>query len=107
MQTDAAAVLTDMGFTSSQVTTIQADQQALATAIAANSSDTTTSTSSSTTQSTLQSVSAYLAGLPGISSFGMGGGVAIRGLGPGGGPGYGGGFGSGGGPRGGFMMWRE
>ena len=110
VETDAAAVLTSMGFTSSQVSTIQADQQALATAIAANtstaaststsgSSTTSTSTSSSTTQATLQSVSAYLVGLPGISSFGMGGGFAIRGFGGGGG------FGYGGGPGGGFM-WR-
>ena len=39
----------------------------------------------SATQSTLQSVSAYLTGIPGISAIGMGGGVATRGGGPGGG----------------------
>jgi antitoxin component of RelBE/YafQ-DinJ toxin-antitoxin module len=103
VQTDAAAVLTSMGLTSAQVSQIQADQQALAAAMAADPNQpTTTSSSSSATQSTLQSVSEYLVGLPGVSSFGMGG-IAIRGFG-GGGMG-GGGFG-GGGQRGGFMSWR-
>ncbi len=109
VETDAAAALTSEGFTSTQVSQIQADQQALATAIAAdpNAPEMTTSSTSSATMSTLQSVSAYLVGLPGISSFGPGGGVAIRGFGPGGmgggGFGQGGGFG---GPGGGPMMWR-
>ncbi len=109
VQTDSAAVLTSMGLTSTQVSQIQADQQALAAAIAAdpNAPTMTTGGTSSATLSTLQSVSAYLAGLPGISSFGAGGGVAIRGFGPGGmgrgGFGQGGGFGPGGGSS---MMWR-
>jgi hypothetical protein len=108
VQTDSAAVLTAEGFTSTQVSQIQADQQALATAIAASPMPTmTTGGTSSATLSTLQSVSAYLVGLPGISSFGPGGGVAIRGFGGrgmgGGGFGPGGGFG---GPGGGPMMWR-
>ncbi len=107
VQTDAAAVLTAEGFTSTQVSQIQADQQALQTAIAASPAPTTTTGgTSSATLSTLQSVSAYLVGLPGISSFGPGGGVAIRGFGGGGmgrgGFGQAGGFGPGGGP----MMWR-
>jgi hypothetical protein len=108
VETDAAAALTSEGFTSTQVSQIQADQQALATAIAASPMPTTTTGgTSSATMSTLQSVSAYLVGLPGISSFGAGGGVAIRGFGSrgmgGGGFGQGGGFG---GPGGGPMMWR-
>jgi antitoxin component of RelBE/YafQ-DinJ toxin-antitoxin module len=100
VQTDAAAVLTSMGLTSSQVSQIQTDGQALAAAIAADPNAPTVTSGSSATQSTLQSVSAYLVGLPGISSFGMGG-VSVRAFGPGG---MGrGGFGPGGGP---FMMWR-
>lgn len=108
VQTDSAAVLTSMGLTSPQVAQIQADQQALAAAIAADPNQpTATSSGSSANLSTLESVSAYLVGLPGISSFGMGG-VAIRDSGGGGmgGRGFGGGFGGGGGPRGGFMMMR-
>ena len=103
VETDAGAVLTSMGLTASQVSQIQSDQQALAAAIAAdpNAPTMTTGGTSSATLSTLQSVSAYLVGLPGISSFGPGGGVAIRGFGPGGmgrgGFGQGGGFGPGGG----------
>ncbi len=109
VQTDAAAVLTSMGLTSTQVSQIQSDQQALAAAIAAdpNAPTMTTGGTSSATLSTLQSVSAYLVGLPGISSFGPGGGIAIRGFGAGGmgrgGFGQGGGFGPGGGSA---MMWR-
>ncbi len=101
VQTDAAAVLSSMGLTSAQITQIQADQQAVETAIQANSSSSTTTTSS-TTESTLQSVAAYVVGLPGVGAVGMRGlgGFSSGGFGPGG---FGGG---GGGPRGGFMMWR-
>ena len=98
VQTDAAAVLSSMGLTAAQVTQIQSDQQALAAAIAADpnhpAASSTSTSSSSTTQATLQSVSEYLVGLPGVSTIGM------RGL-PGGF-----GMGGGGGPRGGFMNWR-
>ena len=110
IQADTAAVLSSMGLTGTQITQIQTDQQAVQTAVEANlpSSTTTTppasspSTSTSSTatigevESTLQSVGAYLIGIPGVSSIGM------RGMG---GPGFGGGFGAGGfgrGPRGGF-----
>ena len=99
VQTDAAAVLTSMGLTSTQISQIQADQQALASAIASDPNRPAVATGSSASLVTLQSVSAYLVGLPGVSSFGMGGGVWIRGFGPGGG------FG-GGGPHGGFTDWR-
>ena len=103
VQTDAAAVLSSMGLTAAQVSQIQADQQAVQAAMTANSSSSTTTTSSSTaspgsiaaTQATLQSVSAYLIGIPGVSTFvtrGMGaGGVAIA-LGGSSGGRYGGGF---------------
>ena len=93
VQADAAAVLTSMGLTSAQVTQVQTDQQALASAIAADPNRPAATSGSSTSVDTLQSVSAYLAGLPGLSGPGMGGG-SIRGFGPGGGP------------RGGFMGWR-
>ncbi len=120
VQTDAAAVLSSMGLTSAQITQIQTDQQAVQTAMQASSSSsaTTTASSSSTsstsstptiaeTESTLQSVSAYLVGLPGVSSAGIrdmnaggfGGGFG-GGMGSGMGGGMGGGFGMG--PRGGF-----
>ena len=56
-------------------------------------SSSTSTSSSPTTQSTLQSVSEYLVGVPGVSTFGM------RSL-----PGFG--MGPGGGPRGGLMNWR-
>ena len=82
VQTDAAAVLTSMGLTSAQVSQIQTDQQALATAIAADPNQPAMTSGSSASLDTLQSVSAYLVGLPGVSSFGMGG-VSIRGFGPG------------------------
>jgi len=93
VQSDTAAVLSSMGLTSAQVSQIQTDQAAVETAIQANSSSGTSTTTSSTTESTLQSVAAYLVGVPGLSGFGM--------RGPGGfgmGPGWG--------PRGGFMMGR-
>ena len=64
VQTDAAAVLTSMGLTSSQVSQIQADQQALAHGDRGRPECSRTVTSgSSATQSTLQSVSAYLIGI--------------------------------------------
>ena len=119
VQTDAAAVLSSMGLTAAQVTQIQTDQQAVQTAVEANSSSSTPSTSSTSsastsstsstttiaaTESTLQSVSAYLIGIPGVSTA-----VGIRGMGAGGfgggrGRGFGGGFGGGigAGLRGGF-----
>jgi len=93
VQTDAAAVLSSMGLTSAQVTQIQSDQGAVETAIQANSNSGTSATTGSTTESTLQSVAGYLAGLPGVSGFGM--------RGPGGF-----GMGSGWGPRGGSMWGR-
>ena len=100
VQTDAAAVLSSMGLTAAQVTQIQTDQQAVQTAMMANTPDSTSSASTgSTTGSTLQSVNAYLIGLPGFSTAGM------RGLGRGGfGGGFGGGFPGdfGARPRGGF-----
>jgi len=79
VQTDTAAVLSSMGLTSAQVSQIQSDQEALETAILANSSSGTSTTTSSTTESTLQSVSAYLVGLPGVGMR-----VAIGGIGSGG-----------------------
>jgi antitoxin component of RelBE/YafQ-DinJ toxin-antitoxin module len=94
VQTDATAVLTSMGLTAAQVSQVQADQQALASAIASDPNRPSMTSGSSASMDTLQSVSAYLVGLPGVSSFGMGGG-SLRGFGPGGG-----------GPRGGFMGWR-
>ena len=124
VQTDTAAVLSSMGLTATQITQIQTDQQAVQTAMEANlpssttttptpttSSTSTSSTSSTATiaevESTMQSVSAYLIGIPGVSSIGMpvmGGGGSGGGIGGGfggfGGGGFGGGFGSG--PRGGF-----
>jgi hypothetical protein len=106
VQTDAAAVLSSMGLTTAQISTIQADQQAVETALqsaqtsnptTASSTSTSTSTTS-TTQSTLQSVSAYLVGLPGQSMMGFGG------HGGGGfGPGSRGGFGFN--PGGPMNMW--
>jgi hypothetical protein len=93
VQTDTAAVLTSMGLTSAQVSQVQADQQALASAIASDPNRPVVTSGSSSSQDTLQSVSEYLVGLPGVSSFGMGG-MSIRGFSPGGGP------------RGGFMAWR-
>jgi antitoxin component of RelBE/YafQ-DinJ toxin-antitoxin module len=103
VQTDAAAVLTSMGLTSAQVSQIQADQGAVASAMASDPNRPTTTSSSSATMTTLQSVSEYLVGLPGVGMDGFGG----RGMRSGGGfgPGGGGGFGSGGGQRGGFMGW--
>ncbi len=70
VQTDAAAVLASMGLTQTQISQIQADQQAVQSASQA-SSTASTSTSSSTTSTTLQSVSPYLVGIPGVSGFGM------------------------------------
>lgn len=103
VQTDAAAVLSSMGLTAAQITQVQKDQLAVQAAMQANSSSTTSSTSSTSsptaTESVLQSVSAYLIGIPGVSAFGM------RGIGGGGmGGGFGGGMGGGfeGGMRGGF-----
>jgi hypothetical protein len=93
VQTDAAAVLTSMGLTSGQVSQVQADQQAVASAIAGDPNRPAVTAGNAANLGTLQSVSAYLVGLPGISSFGMGG-VSIRGFGPGGGR------------RGGFVVWR-
>ncbi len=112
VQTDTAAVLTSMGLTATQVAQIQSDQAAVQTAIQANAPSSTSSTASTSTsstasiaaaQATLQSVSAYLIGLPGVSAEGMrsggfGGGFGGRGFGGGG---FGGG-GFGGGPGGGF-----
>ena len=81
VQTDTAAVLSSMGLTAAQITQIQTDQQAVQTAMQANSSSsrrrstsTSTSSTSSTatiaaTESTLQSVSAYLIGIPGVSCY--------------------------------------
>jgi hypothetical protein len=87
VQSDTAAVLASMGLSQTQIAQIQSDQAAVRTAIQANSSS-SSSTSTSTTQSTLQSVSEYLVGIPGLSV------IAMRGYGgPGGyrGPGgYGG-----------------
>jgi len=110
VQTDTAAVLSSMGLTSAQITQIQTDQAALAAAIQA-SLNTATTTTSSTTASTLQSVSAYLVGLPGVGMRVAIGGIRTGGSFPGGmwegpmfvtrGPG---GFGMGSGP--GFMMGR-
>jgi hypothetical protein len=114
VQTDTAAVLSSMGLTATQITQIQADQQAVQTAMQANSGSSTTSTTTSTAapastatiaevESTLQSVSVYLIGIPGVSSIGMQG---MGGGGFGGGGFGGGGFGGGGfggfaaGPRG-------
>jgi len=114
VQADTAAVLTSMGLTSAQITQIQSDQAAVAAAIQA-SANTATTTTSSTTASTLQSVSAYVVGLPGIGMRvaigGMGSGGSFPG-GPSGGPMFvtrgpgGSGMGWGSGPRGGFMMGR-
>jgi hypothetical protein len=70
VQTDAAAVLSSMGLTQTQISQIQSDQQAVESAKEANSSS-STSTTSATTSSTLQSVSPYLVGIPGLSGFGM------------------------------------
>jgi hypothetical protein len=76
-QTDPAAVLASIGLSRTQIAQIQVDQSALATAIAANSasSTSTSSTWSATSiaaiESTLQSVSAHLVGVPGISVVGM------------------------------------
>jgi hypothetical protein len=114
VQTDTAAVLASMGLTATQITQIQTDQQAVQTAIEANlpSSVTTTPTASSTSstsstatiaevESTLQSVSAYLIGIPGVSAIGMRG-MGGAGFGGGGFGGSGGGFGEGFGRGGGF-----
>ncbi len=80
VQTDAAAVLSSMGLTQTQISQIQSDQQAVQSAKEANSS-TSTSTSSSTTASTSESVSPYLVGIPGVSGFGMRGfGGGLRGM---------------------------
>ena len=86
VQTDAAAVLSSMGLTSAQVSQIQADQQAVAAAIAAdpNQPTMTTGETSSATLSTLQSVSAVPCGVAGRLELRHGGGVAIRGFGAGG-----------------------
>ncbi len=70
VQTDAASVLSSMGLTQAQILQIQSDQQAVQSASQANS-NASTLTSSSTTSSTLQSVSAYLVDIPGVSGFGM------------------------------------
>jgi hypothetical protein len=126
VQTDTAAVLTSMGLTAAQVNQIQADQQAVQSAMQANSSSSTSSSTSSAsstsstsstasiaaTEATLQSVSAYLIGIPGVSAIGIRG-MDSGGFGGGGGgfgqSGFGGGFSRGGfgggfgaGPRGGF-----
>jgi hypothetical protein len=104
VQTDAAAVLASMGLTPTQISQIQADQTAVQTAMANSSSSASpsTSTSTSTTESTLQSVTGYLIGIPGLQSGGMRG---FGGFGDHAGPGGFGGFGGSGfgaGPRGGF-----
>ena len=111
VQTDTAGVLSSMGLTATQITQIQTDQQAVESDIAANSSSSTSSTPSpgsiAATEATMQSVSAYLIGVPGVSSVGMrgmamggfGGGFA-GGFAGGGGRGFGGGVGPG--WRGGF-----
>jgi len=70
VQTDAAAVLSSMGLTQTQISQIQSDQRAAQSAGQANSGA-STSTSSSTTSSTLQSASPYLVGIPDVSGFGM------------------------------------
>jgi antitoxin component of RelBE/YafQ-DinJ toxin-antitoxin module len=103
VQTDATAVLSSMGLTTTQISAIQADQQAVATALQSamtSNSTTTSSSSSSTTQSTLQSVSQYLVGLPGLSMMGFGGqnGMSSGWSGPRGGFGFN--------PGGPMMMWR-
>jgi hypothetical protein len=122
VQTDTAAVLSSMGLTATQISQIQADQQAVQTAIEANSTNSSPSTTTASTastssssstatiaevQSTLQAVSGYLIGIPGVSTIGMpgmGGGNFSDGFGGGFGGGGGGGFGGGfaRGPRGGF-----
>ncbi len=101
VQTDAAAVLSSMGLTSTQITQIQSDQAAVTTAMQASSSSTsTTQTSSSPTsttssasssptsiasvEATMQSVQSYLVGLPGLEGPGMMrfGGSGMSGSGP-------------------------
>jgi antitoxin component of RelBE/YafQ-DinJ toxin-antitoxin module len=80
VQTDAAAVLSSMGLTQAQITQIQSDQQALETAVQSNSKTSTASTTSSTTASTMQSVAAYLVGIPDLGMRGLAGrGMGIRG----------------------------
>ncbi len=99
VQTDTAAVLSSMGLTQTQITQIQTDQPAVETAIQANLPTSTTTTTSTSTaaagsiaavQSTLQSVSEYLVGLPGLSVIGA------RGMSVGVSTGMRGGFGGGG-----------
>jgi hypothetical protein len=88
VQADTAAVLSSMGLTSTQISQIQSDQEAVETAVQENSGTATVSPGQTTTGSTLQSVAGYLVGLPGDSGirpvgnggFGMGG---MRGFGMG------------------------
>jgi hypothetical protein len=93
VQTDAPAVLTSMGLTTAQLTQIQSDQAAVAAAIQSSSSSATSTITSSATESTLQSVSQFLVGLPGVSGFGSRGFSFL-------------GMGWGGPRRGAFMGWR-
>jgi hypothetical protein len=72
-----------MGLSQPQVSQIQADQQALQTAIQADlpqSSTGSSSTSPSTpwgSNSVMQSVGSYLVGIPGVGRFGMRDGVGV------------------------------
>jgi hypothetical protein len=94
IQTDTAAVWSSMGLTQNQITQIQSDQTALASAIQASSGSSSSSTSSGASSSasptsitaveaTMQSVQPYLIDVPGV------GGVALN-AGGYGGPGMGG-----------------
>ena len=81
IQTDTAAVLSSLGLTADQVTMIQSDQSALGAAIQDSMSQAPDSTSSSSSSpsptslagvnATMQSVSAYLIGVPGLGSSGV------------------------------------
>ena len=86
IQTDTASVLSSLGLTADQVTKIQSDQSALAAAVQDSMSEAPDSMSSSSSSSspnglagvnaTMQSVSAYLIGLPGLgfsAPFDLGG----------------------------------
>jgi hypothetical protein len=91
---DTASVFTSAGLNKAQITQIQSDQTALATAIQSNASQTSGSTSSATSSSasptsiaaveaTMQSVQPYLAGVPGIGAPDPGafGGQSMGGIG--------------------------
>lgn len=97
VQTDTAAVFTSMGLSQTQVTQIQSDQTALASAMQANSGTSTSSTSSiasptsiAAIEATLKSVQAYLVGVPGVGGFGGGGAFGGRDMRGFGGMGWGG-----------------